>query len=537
MRVFSHYSIGYGFGQVDDLLAKADTLDLPYIGLTDIHGVVGVPELLSGLEKVNEGRIKKGKVPIKSYVGTTLYVKKGDLYEYTTLICKTKESYKQLLKTLVLVEEEKGIEYFQFDKIKDFLPHFIVLTDGPISCYADKDDAILHRLCICANYNYTFEETDKLFEKHPLVKLFWDNTFELHNVEWPKEFEQIEQFSIKAKPVLPRFDDKIDSNELLRNYCREGWTKRNINALCKDKLELKEIYAKRIQEELKVIGEAKLADYFLIIHDLIAFCRKNKSKVGLRGSAAGCLTSYLSGITEIDPVWPDKSLPYHEARSLSFARFYNHYRNTEDHISLPDCDVDLCPSFRDKVKEYLQNKYTSGHFASYILTHGRYDGKGALKTVFRVLNTVSPEEANDITKFMVPYEKIQDDIEDKKEENPKYNTLLWNIENMPEIHENYKEYTKEFDMAVKLSGVCYARSKHAAGVVISARNLEEDFPVILSSDGAKILGLEMEWAEYVGAVKYDLLCVAAYEKLNQIARMIETGANEPVVGEIEEDME
>jgi len=208
-----------------------------------------------------------------------------------------------------------------------------------------------------------------------------------------------------------------------------------------------------------------------------------------------------------------------------------------ENFAAPDVDMDVCPSFREAIKKYIVDKYGANKVASYIATYARYDGKGAFKQVCRALGTLTPEEVNDITKFMIDYARIQDELEDLKQEDPKYNTLRYNLDHVLAVQQLYKEYKEEFDLAVRISDTIYSRSKHAAGVVISPNNLNENFPIFIEKDGTKILGLEMEWAEYVGALKYDLLCVAAYEKIDKIIEMINTGSNEPVVGILEEDTE
>ena len=135
-----------------------------------------------------------------------------------------------------------------------------------------------------------------------------------------------------------------------------------------------DIYADRIKKELKVISDANLSGYFLIVRDIVNNIRSNSWIPGPgRGSAAGCLVSYLVGITQVDPI----------EYGLIFERFYNAGRNTEDHISLPDIDIDVPASRRDYTINYIRDKY--GHSkVSQMVTFGRLQGRSALKEVLRM---------------------------------------------------------------------------------------------------------------------------------------------------------
>ena len=111
-------------------------------------------------------------------------------------------------------------------------------------------------------------------------------------------------------------------------------------------------YVERIKYELSVLQSAGLSSYFLIIQDILQYVRSNSWLPGPgRGSAAGCMVSYLVGITAIDPI----------KYGLIFDRFYNSGRNSADHISMPDIDVDVPINKRENVINYIKEKY--GHLS------------------------------------------------------------------------------------------------------------------------------------------------------------------------------
>ena len=118
-----------------------------------------------------------------------------------------------------------------------------------------------------------------------------------------------------------------------------------------------------------------MADYFLIVQDACQWVDKNGGVRGDgRGSGAGCLINYLLDITKIDP------LEY----GLIFSRFYNSGRNTADHVSLPDIDTDVNVQIRDRLLEYLKDRWGRDYVAQ-MITFSRLQGKAALKEVFKAI--------------------------------------------------------------------------------------------------------------------------------------------------------
>ena len=221
----------------------------------------------------------------------------------------------------------------------------------------EKEHAQLHRIMLCSSMKTTLSKVNKAITNGQEVdnqKFFESKDFHLKDkigaTELVIEGNDLESFSdiyakcvnynILNQPMLPTFNTPSGQTEkdYLRELAREGW--RNLlDDTIKDE-EQRKVYGDRFRKEYDVIEKANLFGYFLIVWDILEYCRSQGWMVGPgRGSAAGCLISYLIGITQIDPIEFD----------LLFERFYNEGRNTEDHISLPDIDMDVPGDKRDEI--------------------------------------------------------------------------------------------------------------------------------------------------------------------------------------------
>ena len=159
--------------------------------------------------------------------------------------------------------------------------------------------------------------------------------------------------------------------------------------------------------------------------------------------------SYLLGITEVDPI----------EYGLIFERFYNEGRNTEDHISLPDIDVDVPAEHRDEVIDYIKKKYGKEN-VSQMITFGRLQGRSALKEVLRISDAVSFSEMNEITDCIPDEAMISDQLElmDKEDRS----IIKWALENESENLKGWckindegeleGELAKFFEQAIKIEG-------------------------------------------------------------------------------------
>ena len=332
--------------------------------------------------------------------------------------------------------------------------------------------------------------------------------------------EKCLEYNIFSNPRIPIFDcGNLSQNEFLRQQCRNGWKQRISGIVPKDKIQE---YTDRVNRELKVIEDANLAGYFLIVQDYCNFAKGNGWLMAPgRGSGGGCLVSYLTGITELDPIqW-----------GLSFERFYNAGRNTPGNISLPDIDCDFPVNKREEVIDYIRNKYGIDK-VSQMVTFARMQGRGALKDVFRAHEACSFDMINKINDNIPDEAEISDQLQLMREENDGEASIIqWALENndkelSPYCRINDKgeyegEFSRYFAQARRLEGTKRSQGKHAAGVVISMTPLDEIAPMVYDkSTGLSIVGLEMSELEKLGGVKFDILGTAVLDKLMDFNKLL-----------------
>jgi DNA polymerase-3 subunit alpha len=403
-----------------------------------------------------------------------------------------------------------------------------ISKDVQPSYYVDSKQAGLHRVLLCSALKTTLPKVQKQLRKNELdktVSQYFTHddkcikpaavTKELQHV-----YEACEDYDILSPPMLPKFGcpDGLSEEEYLKVLAREGWKRHLIETGKVKKTEDKQKYLNRFNTELQVIKDANLFGYFLIVQDIIRHVNESGWMSGPgRGSAAGCLISYLIGITQIDPVEYD----------LLFERFYNAGRNVGGHVSLPDIDMDVPGKRRDNVIDYLKSKYGKNH-VSQMITFGRLQGRSAIKEVLRVNDACSFSEMNAITKSIPNEADISDQLADMDDEDR--SIIRWSLLNRADelrdfchILENGKlegDYAQYFQQAIDLEGTFKTQGKHAAGVVISKEPLHKVCPMVKQKGSTeKIAGLEMADLEALGHVKFDVLGINLLDKLMKIKEL------------------
>jgi len=409
----------------------------------------------------------------------------------------------------------------------------------PDAHYCEKEDSVDQRILLCNNLKTTLTDINKRLlhnEKVPMSCFFQSDKFhilspeEISEIHTEQEIENTnyvdslcEDYDILHKPMLPPFKCPNNGNpdEYLRELCRQGWKQKIANKVDKEQ---QQQYVDRIKYELDILQGADLSSYFLIVGDIVNKVRAESWLPGPgRGSAAGCLVSYLVGITSIDPI----------RYNLIFERFYNSGRNTKDRISMPDIDVDVPINKREYIIEYIKNKY--GHNkVSQMITFNTMKGRGALKEVLRVYGNISFEEMNRITKFIPDEAKIADELQEMKEDTGEASIIRWALENNVD---KLKEWcyidddnnlsgplAKRFEQAIRLEGTKSNQSKHAAGVVISSENLDSVCPMVYDSKNKQLIaGMEMQDLESLGIIKFDILGIAMLDKIMNISESLKYG--------------
>ncbi|MEA3452999.1 MAG: DNA polymerase III subunit alpha [Patescibacteria group bacterium] len=281
----------------------------------------------------------------------------------------------------------------------------------------------------------------------------------------------------------------------------------HLEDVCKNTLEEKkkefenlEIAKERMEYELKVIKKTGFASYFLIVADFVNWSKKNKIIVGPgRGSAGGSLIAYLTGITNIEPVKYD----------LLFERFLNPER-----ISMPDIDLDFADIGREKVIEYIGDKYGKDKVAQ-IITFGTMAARAAIRDVGRVLQY--PYSMCDKIAKIIPFGFNLDQT-------------LKQIPEFREMYESDDQIKRLIDLAKKLEGVARHASTHACGLVISNKSLDQLVPLQhpTQSETGVVSQYEMHSIEDLGLLKMDLLGLKNLTVIENCIDLIEKIRNKKI---------
>lgn len=286
---------------------------------------------------------------------------------------------------------------------------------------------------------------------------------------------------------LPKYDvpDGFTSWEYLNKLCHEGLEQRYHPVT--------EELKKRLDYELSTIKNMGYVDYFLIVWDFIKYARDNDIMVGPgRGSAAGSLVAYTLGITQLDPIRYD----------LLFERFLNPER-----VSMPDIDVDFCFERRQEVIDYVRRKYGDDCVVQ-IVTFGTLAARGVIRDVGRVLDM--PYAQVDTIAKMIPQE-LNITIDKALGMNPEFRKAY---EEQDDIH-------RLIDLAKRLEGLPRHTSMHAAGVVISQKDVSEYVPLSRAQDGSIVTQFTMTTLEELGLLKMDFLGLRTLTVIQNAVKMVE----------------
>lgn len=293
---------------------------------------------------------------------------------------------------------------------------------------------------------------------------------------------------------VPHFEvpEGYDSWTYLNKLCHEGLDKRYGADAPK--------YLQKLDDELAVIKNMGYVDYFLIVWDFIHYAREHDIMVGPgRGSAAGSLVSYTTGITDIDPI----------RYNLIFERFLNPER-----VSMPDIDVDFCFERRQEVIDYVVEKYGKD-CVTQIVTFGTLAARGVIRDVGRVMDL--PYNFVDTIAKAIPNE-LGITIDKALVMNPE-------LRGMYESDESVK---KLIDMSRRLEGLPRHTSMHAAGVVISQKPMDEYVPLSRASDGTITTQFTMTTIEELGLLKMDFLGLRTLTVIQNAVRLAEKSSGKKI---------
>jgi len=252
-------------------------------------------------------------------------------------------------------------------------------------------------------------------------------------------------------------------------------------------------YRARLDSELAVISKMGFAGYFLIVADFIRWARANGVPVGPgRGSGAGSLVAYSLGITDIDPLKYD----------LLFERFLNPER-----VSMPDFDIDFCMDGRDRVIEYVSQKYGRER-VSQIITYGTMAAKAVVRDVGRVLG-MGYGYVDKIAK-LIPFE-LGITLDDALEKEPE----------LKRLYREDEEIKNLIDLAKSLEGLTRNAGMHAGGVVIAPSKLTEFAPLYADDKGGSVVTqFDKDDVEAAGLVKFDFLGLRTLTVISRAVKII-----------------
>ena len=345
--------------------------------------------------------------------------------------------------------------------------------------YMKREHYNAHDALLCIQTGKLLEDTnrmkyttDQIYFKSPeeMVELFSDTPEAIENtLRIAEECSlELELFKIKL-PDFPLPEGFKTTESYLKYLTIQGLEKR----YGKVTTTLEE----RLHYELDTINSMGYAGYFLIVKDFVDYARANDIRVGPgRGSAAGSIVSYCLGITNLDPI----------KYGLLFERFLNPER-----VSMPDIDIDFADRGRDKVIDYVTNKYGKESVAQ-IITFGSMAARAVVRDVGRVMSLSYGEV--DIIAKLIPIEMEM--------------TLEKALKAEPELKRRYEEEESIrtlIDRSRILEGLARHASTHAAGVVIAPGPITDYAPLYKSNKDEITTQYDMRWIEAIGLIKMDFL--------------------------------
>ncbi len=359
----------------------------------------------------------------------------------------------------------------------------IPVVAGQDSHYLHKEDHNAHNTLLAVNTGgndskegtkLEFSDDDFSLINEKTAKVYFKDTPEAV-INTSLVADLCEDYDLElGKAFFPSFPipPNTTANKIIRELTFKGFGFR--------KLPKTKEYLDRLEYELKIIKQKGYPTYFLVVADLLKYARENKILTNIRGSVAGSLTTYLLGITNVDPI--DYKLP--------FERFLNPQRP-----SLPDIDMDYADNRRDEIIAYAKRKYGEDRVAQ-IGTFGTMMAKGSVRDVARALGY--PYNVGDRISSMIPLGSQGMPM-----------TITHAMKIVPELKNAYEREADTkiiIDLAKKLEGCVRHISVHAAGVVISPRPLYEFTPIQYDPKGGNIITqYDMYSIEDAGLPKFDFL--------------------------------
>lgn len=359
--------------------------------------------------------------------------------------------------------------------------------------YVRREDAVAHDVLLCIQTAKTVDDENRM--RFPNDQFYLKSEMEME-----KLFADLPEAILNTKKIADRCNVEFQFGQihLPEFHAPEG--KQNelyLRELCaagmKDRYgELTPALEERLAYELDTIVAMGYVEYFLIVWDFINYAKSHGIMVGPgRGSAAGSIVAYALKITDIDPI----------KYGLIFERFLNPER-----ISMPDIDIDFCYERRQEVINYVIEKYGADKVAQ-IITFGTMKAKAAVRDVGRAMN-MSYGDVDAIAKA-IPFD-LKMTIDKALDMNPELRAS----------YEGDRRVKELLDTAKALEGMPRHASTHAAGVVISKKNVNEYVPLYLADKGVSTQ-FTMGTIEELGLLKMDFLGLRNLTVIRDALELIE----------------
>lgn len=503
LQVKTSYSILNSLNDIKKLVSKARDYGYKNLAITDEGNMFGVMEFYLECKKND----------IKPIIGIELHI-----LEYVVLLyAKNISGYKNLIKLATIVSDRE----LQIEDLEEYSSDLILVM--PYNVYNEEiyqiyyerfigysnidDRNMIHdKAVFINNVSYLNEEDNEYLDYLVMIgegKTLGEYVFHEKTGRHLLTLEEVKTNSLEEDIIntkyisdncnlelgytaglLPIYDKNINSQEHLRMLSHKGLLKR-LNGNVPDE------YMERLEYELRVIQEMGFSDYFLIVYDYVLYAKKNNILVGPgRGSAAGSLVSYTLGITEVDPI----------KYNLLFERFLN-----KERVTMPDIDIDFDADRRQEVIDYVTEKYGEKQVVG-IITFNTLGAKQAIRDVGRVLNLKS-NLIDSVAKM------CGSDLRQSYQDNLQLKKLI----------ANSKDVRKMYQIALHIEGLPRHISVHAAGVVMSNRNIDEIIPLYRNQLGMYVSGYSKDYLEPLGLLKMDFLGIS---NLTMVSRVIEDIRND-----------
>ncbi len=518
LRVYSGYSFLQSGLTIDKIAQSAKSNGYFGVGLSDNQVMFGIPEFITTMEAIklpyiigmempfynnticvyvlneegynnlshlssllqskifSEGEFEKEFEKYKKGLLCVLDTSKGEVKEKFTDVLVDELTFARYLADFsnhfevfylgIEIKEREEISYV--NRLRNFaVNHTYDVVAFPHVKYQKKNDAIVLDITDAISKDLQIDIKEKSGNEYFMKEADYLKIYTSKEIDNTVKILKMSTFEYHQKRGEMLVYPVSDSVSFLKESCYQSLKEKG--------LDNNQEYIDRLEYELSVIIEMGYADYFLIVQDYVNYARSQDILVGLRGSAAGSLVTYLLGIAVLDPI----------KYKLQFERFLNPSRKT-----MPDIDIDFMDIRRGEVIEYTREKYGQDRVAN-IITYQSILAKQALRDIGRIYNY--PTRHIDLLSKSLTNYKLG--LRDSYRQLPAFKQLV----------DSDKYFLEIVSLASKIEGLPRQQGLHAAGVILNNTPIVDAMPVIKDTNGNLISQYEMNYLEEQGFLKMDFL--------------------------------